>query len=366
VVVQPVPGASSPEPSGPEPSSHGPPGASSDGPLVGRGPLGFGLVGCGAIAATYAAAFDGLEQARLVAVTDGDGALAARFAAEHGVAQADNLDELLAMPEVEAVCVLVPSGLHAEVGLAVAEAGKHVVVEKPIDISLDAARRLIDGAAARGVSLSVISQQRYNPGIQRAKALLASGRLGRVVEVWASVPWHRTQAYYDSGQWRGTWALDGGGALMNQAVHYADLVCWLCGPPQVISATCATLAHDIEVEDLALALLRFESGALGVLEASTVAFPGFSTTLRVSGTEGTIVLENGELVSASLQDGDERVMDGDVGALGFPGGHRAQLTDITSAIVEGRPQSVSGEDGYQALKFVLDVYEAAGWGPWSK
>ncbi|HXR22909.1 MAG TPA: Gfo/Idh/MocA family oxidoreductase [Acidimicrobiales bacterium] len=331
--------------------------------LVGRGPLGFGLVGCGAIGATYAAAFDGLAEARLVAVSDLDSAHAAHFADEHGVVDAGSVEGLLAMPEVEAVCVLVPSGLHAEMGLAVAEAGRHVVVEKPIDISLAAARRLIDGAAARGVSLSVISQQRYNPGVQRAKTLLANGRLGRLVEVWASVPWYRTQAYYDSAQWRGTWAMDGGGALMNQSIHYADLVCWLCGQPEVLSAYCATVAHHIEVEDIALAVLRFEDGALGMLEASTVAFPGFQTTLRVSGTEGTIVLENGALVAAELQDGDESAREGDVSALGFPGGHRAQLADITSAIVEGRPQSVSGEDGYRALKLVLDVYQTAGWGP---
>ena len=339
-------------------------GPSSQGPVGrDRDPLGFGLVGCGAIGATYAAAFAGLVEARLVAVTDADEAHATRFAAEHGVVDAGSLDQLLTMPEVEAVCVLVPSGVHADVGLVVAEAGKHVVVEKPIDISLAAALRLIDGTAARGVSLAVISQQRYNPGVQRAKALLASGRLGRLVEVWASVPWYRTQAYYDSGPWRGTWALDGGGALMNQSVHYADLLCWLCGPPEVLSAACATVSHDIEVEDLALALLRFDGGALGMLEASTVAFPGFPATLRVSGTEGTIVLENGALVTALLEDGDKSASEGDVGALDFPGGHRAQLADITAAIVEGRPQSVSGEDGYRALKLVLDVYAAAGWGP---
>ena len=341
-------------PAGPGPSSPG---------LAARGPLGFGLVGCGAIATTYAEAFAGLAEARLVGVTDDDGARAARFAAEHGVVDAGSLDKLLAMREVEAVCVLVPSGLHAVVGLAVAEAGKHVVVEKPVDISLAGARRLINGAAARAVTLSVISQQRYNPGMQRAKALLDEGRLGRLVEVRASVPWYRPQSYYDSGAWRGTWALDGGGALMNQAVHYADLVCWLCGPPEVLSATCATVAHDIEVEDLAIALLRFDSGALGTFEASTVAFPGFPTALRLSGTEGTIVLEDGALVTAALKDGDQSVAEGDVGAAGFPGGHRAQLADITSAIVEGRPQPVSGEDGYRALKLVLDIYQAAGWGP---
>ena len=163
-----------------------------------------------------------------------------------------------------------------------------------------------------------------------------------------------------SGEGPGPWT---GGGSDEPELHYADLVCWLCGPPEVLSAHCATLAHHIEVEDLALAMLRFQGGALGMLEASTVAFPGFATTLRVSGTEGTIVLENGAFVAAELKDGDESAMEGDVSALGFPGGHRAQLADITSAIVEGRPQSVSGEDGYRALKLVLDVYQAAGWGP---
>jgi UDP-N-acetyl-2-amino-2-deoxyglucuronate dehydrogenase len=324
--------------------------------------LGFGLVGCGVISGTYAAALACLPGASLVAVTDVDADLAAKFAAEHAVTDAGSLDNLLARPDVDVVCVCVPSGFHAEVGLAAARAGRHVVVEKPIDINLAAARGLIEGARAGGVSLTVISQQRYNPGVQRAKALIDEGRLGRLVEVSASVPWWRSQAYYDSAGWRGTWALDGGGAFMNQGVHYADLVCWLCGQPEVLSAACAAVAHDIDVEDVALAMLRFDSGALGVLEATTCAYPGYKCLLRVSGTRGTVVLEDGALVSAELQDADASVLAGEVGALGTPEGHRAQLADVVSAISSGRAPSVSGEDGYGALKFVLDVYAAAGLG----
>ena len=330
---------------------------------LGSRPLGFGIVGCGVIADTYAAALAGLTGGRLVAVTDVDGERAAKFAAEHGTADAGSLDGLFARPDVEVVCVCVPSGLHAEVGLAAARAARHVVVEKPIDISLTRAGNLVEAAQAAGVSLSVISQQRYNPGVQRAKALLDQGRLGRLVEVSASVPWYRSQDYYDSAGWRGTWALDGGGALMNQGVHYADLVCWFCGQPEVLSATCGAVSHDIEVEDVALALLRFESGALGVLEATTCAYPGYKCVLRISGTRGTVVLEDGAMVSASLEDGGPDPTAGDVGALKMPDSHRAQLADIISAISLGHEPSVSGQDGYRALKFVLDVYAAAGWGP---
>jgi UDP-N-acetyl-2-amino-2-deoxyglucuronate dehydrogenase len=325
--------------------------------------LGFGLVGCGVIAETYAAAIRDLDGARLVAVTDVLDERAERFASEHSTANAGSLDKLLATPEVQVVCICAPSGLHAEIGLAAAEAGRHVVVEKPIDISLDAARRLIEGARASEVSLSVISQQRYNPGVQRAKALLDQGRLGRLLEIWASVPWYRSPAYYQSGEWRGTWAVDGGGAFMNQGVHHADLLCWLCGPPQVVAAQCATLNHDIEVEDVAQALLRFENGALGILEATTVAYPGFETELRISGTRGTIVLQNGALVAGGLEDLGEDETLARAKALKMPDGHRAQLADIVRAINEGAEPSVTGEDGYRALKFVLDVYEAAGWGP---
>jgi UDP-N-acetyl-2-amino-2-deoxyglucuronate dehydrogenase len=346
-------------PLGSSPPGFGPPGF---GPL-GFGPLGFGVVGCGVIADTYAAALGGLAGGRLVAVTDVVSQRAAKFAAEHGTADAGSLDRLLARPDVDVVCVCVPSGLHAEVGLAAAAAGRHVVVEKPIDISLIAARNLVEGARAAGVSLTVISQQRYNPGVQRAKALLDQGRLGRLVEVSASVPWYRSQGYYDSAGWRGTWALDGGGAFMNQAVHYADLVCWLCGQPEVLAATCAAVSHDIEVEDVALALLRFDSGALGVLEATTCAYPGYKCVLRMSGTGGTVVLEDGALVSAELEDGGVDATAGEVGALKMPDSHRAQLADIISAISLGDDPSVSGQDGYRALKFVLDVYAAAGWGP---
>ena len=324
-------------------------------------PIGFGLVGCGVIADTYAAAFGDLDEARLVAVHDIDEKKGEAFAAEHGAVHAGSLAQLLGHDGVDVVCVCVPSGLHAEIGLAVAQAGKHVVVEKPIDINLAAARRLIDGAAVAGVSLNVISQQRYNPGVLRAKELLAEGRLGDPLFVQARVPWFRSRAYYESAEWRGTWALDGGGALMNQSVHYADLLCWLFGEPEVVAAHCARLDHDIEVEDLALAMLRFPSEALGTLVASTVSYPGFSAVLSVNASGGSMELVDGALVALHLKDDSAETDLGDVSGLKMPDGHRAQLADIISALRNEEPPPIGGEDGYRALKLVLDVYRSAGW-----
>ncbi len=329
----------------------------------GPGELGFGLVGCGVIAQTFALALRGLEGARLVAVTDTNAAVAQRFATEHEALAVPRLDDMLSMAEVDVVCACVPSGLHAEVGLAAARAGKHVVVEKPIDVDLAAAHRLVEGARSAGVALAVISQERYNPGVRRLKSLLDSGALGTPVLVAASVPWYRPQSYYDSAAWRGTWALDGGGAFMNQGVHYADLLVWLLGAPEVVAARCATLAHDIEVEDVALAILRWGDRALGTLEVTTVAYPGLPRRLRVSGTKGTVELEDEVVVVEALAGGGQGGQPEAAGRLGMPAGDRAQLAEVVAAIREGREQPVSGEDGCHALELVLGVYATARWGP---
>ena len=193
------------------------------------------------------------------------------------------------------VCVCVPSGLHAEVGVRAAKAGKHLVVEKPIDVTLAAADRLIEAARTAGVALTVISQHRFDPGLIELKRLLGEGALGRLVLGEASTKWYRTQAYYDSAGWRGTWAMDGG-SLMNQGVHYVDLLRWCMGPVTEVTAVCATQAHQIEVEDTALAIVRFGSGAVGTILSSTAAFPGFPQRLEITGTEGTVIIEDGQIV----------------------------------------------------------------------
>jgi len=337
-------------------------------------PWGVGIVGCGVIAPTHAQAIATLANARLVAVYDVIADKARSFASRFSTDVASSLEDLLARPDVEVVAVCVPSGLHAEIGVAAARAGKHVIVEKPIDVTVEAADRLIEGCRAAGVKLTVISQHRYDPGVQRARELIANGRLGRLVLGDAVVKWYRSQGYYDSGDWRGTWALDGGGALMNQGVHYVDLLRWLMGPVVEVTALCATQSHTIEVEDVALALLRFESGAVGLLEASTSVFPGLPERLEISGTHGTIIVEAGELRMVELIDerpdvgaygrpvrlGDRPVATGAADPAAIPGGsHTTQIADFLSTLETDRTVLMTGEEGRESLAVIRAVYDSA-------
>jgi predicted dehydrogenase len=331
---------------------------------------GFGIVGTGVIAALHAAAIATLPGARLVAVTDVVPDAASSFAAARGCAAEPSLDALLARADVDVVCVCVPSGLHAEVGVRAAQAGKHLVVEKPIDVTLAAADRLIEAARAGGVALTVMSQHRFDPGLVELKRLLGSGALGRLVLGEASTKWYRTQAYYDSAGWRGTWALDGG-SLMNQGVHYVDLLRWCMGPVSEVTAVCTTQAHQIEAEDTALAIVRFGSGAVGTILSSTAAYPGFPQRLEVTGTDGTVIVEDGQIVRRAFGPGSAGAPAADSGTGGAGAGaaadpvaidvaaHAAQIADLLAAIDEGREPAVSGEAGREALEIVCAVYESA-------
>jgi UDP-N-acetyl-2-amino-2-deoxyglucuronate dehydrogenase len=334
---------------------------------------GFGIVGCGVIGPRHARCVAQLPNARLVAVTDEMPERAKALAGEHGCDVAEDLDHLLERPDVDVVSVCVPSGLHAEIGELAAGAGKHLVIEKPIDVSLPAADRLIAAASAAGVAMTVISQHRFDPGVVALHELLSQGRLGRLLLGAARIKWYRSLAYYDSAAWRGTWDLDGGGALINQGVHYTDLLRWCMGPVSEVRAVCATEAHEIEVEDVALAVLRFRSGAVGSLEATTVAYPGFRERLEISGSEGSAVIEDGQMVMRELI--GER---GDVGAYGTreasssttgsgaadpaaigEDAHTSQIADLLDAIGSGRQPLVTGADAREALELVLAVYESA-------
>jgi predicted dehydrogenase len=336
--------------------------------------FGFGIIGCGVIAPFHARAIGDLADARLVAVADEVPDRARDLAADFEVEALDP-DALLSRPDVDVVCVCVPSGLHASVGTRVAAAGKHVVVEKPIEITLEAADRLIDAARSNGVELAVISQHRWDAGVKELKTLVDGGSLGHLVLGDAIVKWYRTQPYYDSGSWRGTWQLDGGGALMNQAVHYVDLLQWIMGPVEHVFARTRTAAHErIEVEDVAVAALGFASGAVGTIVASTAVYPGLSERLEVSGTGGTAIVEAGELKVRELKEekGETsaygaRAGDSDgeaAGASADPAdisyrGHREQLQDLLHAIDTGARPAVDGEGARKALEIILAVYESA-------
>jgi predicted dehydrogenase len=333
---------------------------------------GFGIIGAGTIADVHADALALLPDARLAAVTDIDAAAARAFAEAHGCAAEPSLDALLARPDVDVVCVCVPSGLHADIGVRAAKAGRHLVVEKPVDVSLDAADRLLAAAREAGVALTVMSQHRFDPGVIELKRLIDEGALGRLVLGEAHTKWHRTQAYYDRADWRGTWALDGG-SLLNQGVHYVDLLRWCLGPVAEVTAVCTTQAHDVEVEDTALAVVRFASGAVGTISSTTAAFPGFPQRLEVTGTEGTVIIEDGQIVRTALArkppagpaaatpagpEGTRLTAAADPGGLD-PAFHAAQIAGFLRAIEEGRAPAVTGESGRDALEIVCAVYESS-------
>ena len=325
---------------------------------------GFGIIGTGTIAAVHADAIAMLPDARLSAVTDVAAGTAEAFAAARGCAAEPSLDALLARRDVEVACVCVPSGLHAEVGVRAAKAGKHLVVEKPIDVTLDAADRLITAAREAGVALTVISQHRFDPGVIELKRLIDDGALGALVLGEAATKWYRTQAYYDSAPWRGTWAMDGG-ALLNQGIHYVDLLRWCMGPPAEVTAVCATQAHEIEVEDTSLAIVTFASGAVGTIMATTAAFPGFPQRLEITGTEGTVSVEDGQIVRTALRSETASRSPGPASAAAADpaavdaGSHAAQLADLLASVDEGRQPAVSGESGREALEIVRAVYESS-------
>ncbi len=359
--------------------------------------LRFGIVGCGAIGPTHAGALRQIEErggdAELVAVADPVAERAQKTAEKFGVSRIyDSHESLLADPEIDAVCICTPSGMHADQAVATLRAGKHAIVEKPMDISLEACDRLIAAEQETGKKLAIVSQHRWDAATVLVKQAIDEGKLGRIVLADASVKWWRTQQYYDSGDWRGTWAMDGGGALMNQGVHTVDLLQWLTGGVQSLTAYTRTAAHErIEVEDVATAALTFKSGAIGTLTATTAAWDGFPVRIDIFGTEGTAIIEGDRLKLLKFKTGEEfqseeaaahalsvakggtaSVKDQAETRLSVPSGsaaadpgavwgdaHRAQLEDFIKAIREdGRPL-IDGREGKKPLEIILGVYRSS-------
>jgi predicted dehydrogenase len=348
-------------------------------------PLTFALVGCGAIADTHAKALVALApHARLAACCDVEAARAAALAGRFGC-RAAVWAEVLADPAVDAVSICTPSGLHAALAIEAFRAGKHVIVEKPMDITPAACDAMLAAQRASGRQLAVVSQHRFDPASAFARRVVESGELGRLVLVEMRVPWYRTQEYYDSGDWRGTWDLDGGGALMNQGVHTADLMLWLAGPVRRIQAASRTAAHErIEVEDVVCAVLEFENGSVGTLLATTAAYPGFPVSLSLHGTEGSLILEGDELKLLAVRGretlsgagatahalqvaaGGTRAAVRESGAQSLAAGgwvwgdaHRAQLLDFCEAIRTGGTPLSDGCAGRAAVALIRAVYDAA-------
>lgn len=339
--------------------------------------LRFGLVGCGVIGPLHAQALSGLPDAELCAVADLVIERAQRLAAQYGARAYSDMDEMLARERLDVVTICTPSGMHGEHACRAMHAGCHVIVEKPMEIRLEAIDEMLRVQQERGVKLAVISQHRFDPAAQQVRALLDEGAFGRLVLGHAQIPWWRSQAYYDSGDWRGTWRLDGGGVLMNQSIHWIDLLQWMMGPVKRIAAYTDTLAHRMETEDAAVAVLRFASGALGTITATTGAYPGLATRLEIFGDKGSAVIEGDELgylhlardereavgaygsgAKTSRTEPHESAAASDPGALAFRS-HALQIADMIRAIREDGTPLVDGHAGRRPVEIILGIYEAA-------
>ncbi|MFT4122417.1 MAG: Gfo/Idh/MocA family oxidoreductase [Microbacteriaceae bacterium] len=346
--------------------------------MTARPPLDVAIVGCGIIGVNHARAIARTAGLRIAALVDDVAAASERLANlvvdELGCPRPTVHSDIATLPDsLSVIAICTPSGTHLEIAEQAITHGKHVVLEKPLEISMGRGRRLAQiaaEAADRGLQVSVISQHRFDPGARAVADAAHSGRFGRITSAVASVPWRRTQEYYDSGSWRGTWALDGGGALMNQGVHTVDLLLWFLGTPVELSAQSALLAHErIEVEDVAVATLRFESGALAVLHATTASFPDQPVRVAVHGSAGGGIIESDQLARLWL-DGDpvdrsaESVPEGhrlgdDPGPDAFIEGHARQWADVVASIRTGRRPGVGVAEALLALAVVRGVYVSA-------
>ncbi len=330
--------------------------------------IGIGIVGCGNVAGVHAEAIRLVPGLKLVSVCSLSKESSARFGERFGARATSDLDEMLADDAVQAVSICTPSGTHSDLGCAAARAGKHVLVEKPIDVSPAKADALIEACDRAGVKLAVALQSRHLDGPRLLKSTVEEGRLGKLILAGAHVKWFRTQEYYASTPWRGTLIFDGGGALINQAIHTVDLLRWIMGPVDSVLAFSGRLLHvGIEAEDTLVAALRFQNGALGIIEAATSAYPGFKRRLEITGTEGTVILDGDSLASWSLRDNlpnstgaAAEVSNGSADPMAIScEGHRRVLADFADAILRQRKPLVDGRDGRESLELVDSIYRSA-------
>ena len=334
--------------------------------------LGFGLVGTGLIAGFHARAIARARGARLLGVAGSSPEKAEAFArAQAAPFATGSVSELVARPEIQVVCITTPSGAHLGPALAAIGAGKHVVIEKPIEITTARIDAIIDAADRAGVRVAPIFQARFGEGARKVKAALDAGRAGRLVLCSAAVKWHRPASYYTG--WKGVLTLDGGGAVMNQAIHGLDLLQWFAGLPEAVFSWTTRRVHTrIESEDTACAALKFPSGALGTIEATTAAWPGWSRRIEICGERGSLALEDDRIARwdfSTAEAGDEAIRnaasDDALGSgAGSPGaisveGHVRQIQDLIDALRDDRPLALEAREGRKAVALVNALYDSA-------
>ena len=331
------------------------------------GKIKFGIIGCGLISNWHADAILKIDEAELIGATDVSEKSRKAFSEKYKINAYNSVEELLAS-DVDVVSICTPSGLHAPLAVKVANAGKHIIVEKPMAITLEQADEIIEACEKNGVKASIISQMRFTPALQKLKKAVDSNLLGKLVSGDMYMKFFRSQEYYDQSGWRGTWKMDGGGALMNQGIHGVDLLCYVMGPVKTVHGFTRTLARKIEVEDTAAAILEYANGALGVIQGTTSIYPGLPRKLEVSGDKGTIILEEDSIAKWCIE-GQEAPYDvnsgvytnksaNDPAAFGIEG-HVMQIKDMVDAIKNNRRPLVDQYEGRKPVELILAIYESS-------
>lgn len=330
--------------------------------------LNFGIIGGGGISDTHARAVTEIEGANVVAFCGDNKDKVAGLGEKYGVASYSNLSEFLQHRPMDAVIVGSPSALHAQEGIAAARQGLHVLVEKPIDVTLPKVDELIAECERAKVKLAVCFQDRFAPDSVKLKELIDSGGVGKLILVSARVKWYRPPEYYSSSRWRGRFDLDGGGALMNQGIHTVDLLLWLLGDVRRVYAKAITGLHEIETEDTVVATLEFANGMIGTLEATTAAYPGYQRRFELTGSEGTIVFEHDRIIAADLKHPLEGIVtvgprDENQSAsspiVSDVSGHKRIITDFMRAITEDSTPQCDGPEGRRSVTLVNAIYESS-------
>jgi len=338
--------------------------------------LGFAIIGCGMIARFHARAIQEIPSARIAALVSRTSTGGQKLIEETGIPTCPvfaTVEEAVRAAGVDAAIITTPSGAHLEPATIAAAAGKHVVVEKPLEITGPRCQQIIDACDRAKVRLCTIFPSRFGDANATLKAAVEAGKFGRLTLGETTCKWWRTQQYYDEGGWKGTQALDGGGAMMNQAIHNVDLLLWMMGSAAMVSGFTATLAHErIEVEDTAVAVIRFKSGALGVIQTATSVHPGYPKTIAVHGDKGSAAIEQDDVLRWDFipeTDADKVVKARFASKVSASGGsadpkaishegHRRQLADFVEAVRSNRPPKVDGKEGKKAVDLICAIYKS--------
>ena len=335
--------------------------------------LGFAVIGLGAISTVHLDAITSIPEARLVAVADLMEERAASIGQSYGCHAYSDYRHVLEREDVDVVSILTPSGGRRNIALDAAAAGKHIITEKPLEITIERIDEMMAACDKAGVLLSGIFQFRFKPAWQLLKKFVSQGRLGKLYVGDAYNKWHRTREYYKSAGWRGTWEFDGGGALMNQGIHVVDLLQWILGDVQEVTAYCKTLHHDIEVEDTVVAILNYVSGAVGVIEATTSVSPGYPMTMQIHGEHGSIHMQGDWITEWAVDDISQQeyaeiqplmMQNATQSTSSDPAQvdctwHRLQINDIVHAILENREPLIPGREARKSVEIIQCIYQSA-------